>query len=332
MANATPQVPTYLVTTVHLLNLEMNCSQRLSGLPAVIGGFQISLTFFLNATLLFFILCRPKLRTKHSNRFYVNLQIVNILICGSVISGIVFVESRNEAIINNALLMTKFLCLTVKSGDRYTAINFPYKYEKLTTEVTFAIIACTWIPGLAYGVSGIFVTINEKELQVISSVLFLMSAVVLTASNVKIFLIARVHGARLKKNKNKMVLKSTYVCISIVLSFVLLWIPFFVHNILALIGVYKPACDKIFTITSVQIGLLNSLLDPILYVGFHKDAKTELRKSLKRDTITLNDERNRSPSNVSKMVTLSPTHEHHCNGENVNLTVDNHANCLTVPT
>ena len=270
-------------TTIRLFNLYHDQNdRRLTGPPAIAGGLQATVTLLLNATLFAFIISRRKLKMKKSNKFFLNLQTVNILQSASVIISLFYVDTKTEMLINNALLITMFLCLVITTIDRYTVIKFPYKYEKLKKGVVLLIIACSWLPGLSFILSGIISTIEKQELIIISIVMFCFAAIILTTSNIKVYLIAKEHGNRVKRNVHKKILKCTYVCITIVLSFVMLWFPFFIHNILALLNLYAPRNNKVFTIVAVQIGLLHSMLGPLLYVLFQRDAKVELRKSLNR--------------------------------------------------
>lgn len=266
---------------------DAECTQRLNDTPSVIGGFQGVMTILINCILFFFILTRQQLREKHSNKFFLNLQLVNILISFSVLVGILITDNLTEMIINNGLLMTKFLCLVIKTIDRFAAIAYPYKYEKLTKDITLVIIGGTWFPAFIFITTGLLIGITRDGLIIISVVFFLLATVILIFANFRIYLIARQHHTRLKKNQNKMVLKSTYICIGIVISFVLLWFPFLVHNIMVLLGHYTPKCNKIFTIVSVQLGLLHCLVEPFLYICFHKDAKVELKNSIRKSTGSL---------------------------------------------
>ena len=84
-----------------------------------------------------------------------------------------------------------------------------------------------------------------------------------------------------RNNDKKKGLKSRYVCLAIVVSFVLLWAPYLVHNILLL----KNGRMKLSTIlqgqfehVAVVIALVNPMVDPLFFIIFRKDVKRELKR------------------------------------------------------
>ena len=70
-------------------------------------------------------------------------------------------------------------------------------------------------------------------------------------------------------------MKASQVCIVVVSSFVLLWLPFVVHDVLHLLGRYQPADGKTFTVIVEHIGFSNSFVDVLLFVWLNNGVKNE---------------------------------------------------------
>ena len=116
------------------------------------------------------------------------------------------------------------------------------------------------------------------------------AAVILTSSNIIVYHGAakhdkfiRLHSRRqsniAEKQNGKKMVKASFVCLAVVASFVVCWIPYFIHNVLTLSNTFRPGSKKAFTIFAEQFSLLNSLLDPIIFVILSRDTKS-LIKSL----------------------------------------------------
>merc|ERR1712226_1651964 len=101
--------------------------------------------------------------------------------------------------------------------------------------------------------------------QVAAATLFLAS------SNLYMYIIAKKHGKMAaskftvidKKDakENDETLKSAYICYSILLSFAVLWLPFFIRKMMLFGEVMEPRWNQIFTIVVVYVALFNALLD-----------------------------------------------------------------------
>lgn len=160
------------------------------------------------------------------------------------------------------------------------AIQYPYRYEAMECKMVYRAIVVSWLIPLIFTGVGLCIKTNdkliEKKLHVTSTIVICASITVLVATNLKVHHIAKQAAQTLTKKKHSKVLKSTYVCFVLVGSFVVLWFPFLVHNVLTLCGVYVADSNKTTTRVVVQIAFLNSVLDPVLYVFFRKDVKREI--------------------------------------------------------
>ena len=247
-------------------------------------------TIVLNIILLLLIVNQKKLRKKHSSKFFLNLQAVHIgLSISSIIST--FTESSMEMHLYNAFLMMMFLALLMMTCERYLAIKLPYKYGKLTSHVN-DIIICSWIPPFVFVFLAKIFRHSEQQNVMMGIGLIAVAAIFLTTSNASIYFTVRKHFNVINKEKLKNSpinltiskeskrLKSVYVCFAIVFAFLLLWFPYFIYDLLTLTNTYTDFHE--YFIQSVQpIALLNSLLDPILFVCFRHDVKKELRRLLR---------------------------------------------------
>ena len=255
--------------------------KRLSGGTAILGCFQAGLTLILNSAVVLFILTRRKLRRQISKKLFLNMQGINIALNVIVITSVFYLSQKTERVITNALLLTKFFSLMSTTCDRYMCIAYPYKYIQVTNRSVILIILLFWLPGVIFSAVGISSgTVTDDDLCITQIVVFAAASVLLISSNISIYTIAKRHSKREKSNEGKKILKATYICVSVVLCFVLLWLPFAVHNILVVMALYQPRNDKMFTLLVLQFGLLHAMLEPILFFGFQRDAKGELKKSL----------------------------------------------------
>ena len=115
-----------------------------------------------------------------------------------------------------------------------------------------------------------------------------LATVILTVSNIHIYFIARRHAASILRNnsaavnaKETKVIKATYVCLSAVLSFIILWLPLLIHNGMVLTQFYIPENNKMFTKIAFGTGSMNAIVDPIVYICFRKEVRKKLATLLR---------------------------------------------------
>ena len=251
--------------------------------------FQSPMTLFINALLFLVIATRKELRRKKSHQFFLHLQLIHMalsIIC--IISNYYF--WLLNYIITNSLLLAMFCSLMLTTGDRFFAIKFPSRYNLVTSKSVILVLVSSWVPTLIFVTVVRSVGISSNGLKVIHIAIIGFSSVVLAASNVKVYIIARNHDRFVKENsmcrkriigeKNKL-LKASYVCFAIVFNFIIFWMPYCIHDIMELTHMYESTNQNIFDIIVEQIALLNSLSDPILFIILSTHTRREIKKLFK---------------------------------------------------
>jgi len=238
--------------------------------------------------LLFYISTNRKLRGKRSHQLFLNLLVVHILFNTSVIVSNFIPYSEKEVIINCCLLVAMFLGLLLLSLERVMLIRCPFAHRDIETTHILVAILCAWVPAIVFGCVLLHFGAAQTTLTIITTSLIGFSTLVLTLSNVVIYKAAKRHDQFKKKNalnidtsnkstSNKKMLKASYVCFSIVASFVIFWLPYLVHNVLALLDIYQTGADKLFTKFVEHFALLNAIVDVVLFVWLSREMKKELR-------------------------------------------------------
>lgn len=230
-----------------------------------------------------------KLRKKPSIKCFMNLQVSHILLAAYVISSNHY-HQEFETSFSNAILLQTFLSLTITSMDRYIAIRYPFKYRTLRTKQIVAVLLLSWSLSIFFFCVVINVNATLKHLTVTSTILISVSIMVLMGSNIVIFFIARKHekviintelyGKNIKRKTSVVSSKSANICFALVASFMLLWLPYLIHNILSLKGTYIPDDCKSLTQWVEALGLSNSIIDPIFFVLFRRDVKNAFHNKL----------------------------------------------------
>ena len=129
------------------------------------------------------------------------------------------------------------------------------------------------------------------SLSYVNTSLIMFSALVLVATNGVVYGIAKKQYKCIRASQiptksseichEKRVLKSTYVCVCLVLSFVVSWLPVCVSNILVRSGLVET-----FPSVMELLPHLNSICYPLFFILFQKDVKKEMRKVLARQKQT----------------------------------------------
>ena len=143
-------------------------------------------------------------------------------------------------------------------------------------------------------------------MKIVDSILIGLASAVLIVSNTILYTIAKKHYVEISKlqkhclgtrkengreqtedclssssnTKQRVVLKSMYVCVCVVMSFVVAWFPYFVRNILYLHGGFSAISDE-FAHIAEMFALLNLIMDPLLFVFFRRDVKMMFKKFLR---------------------------------------------------
>lgn len=251
-------------------------------------------TFLANSALFTIIARERKLRRKKANRFYLNLLLVHCLL--SIVTIVsCFRSSATKRIFKNGILFQMFTCLMINSVDRYVNIKYPFKYQLFQTRhVTFIIIS-SWIPAIISIILSASFRMSPYTCTVVCTTMMVFATCLLLTTNIGIYRIARYHVEGIKQQsvttdsdaskriQLRMHLKASFVCFALVISFIILWFPYFVHNVMILSGDFGPIYGNMFSLVVIKLSFLNSLVDPFLFVMFSKDLKRVLARMFGTD-------------------------------------------------
>lgn len=235
--------------------------------------------FLLNLCLIILILRCKKLYRKHNVKCFISLFTAHILMAVSQFLSNLY-DNVEIPLLMNALLLQMFSSLMIASIDRFLAIKYPFRYNKITTRHVNGTVAISWILSMVFFASIVVINIQQTSLTILSSCLIVVSSLVLTATNFSVYSLAKRHSKAIEKttvqtteNRNPSQRnKFIYVCFALVASFVVLWLPYLTYNILKLLG-FNDQC-KILLRSTEFFAFSNSVLDPVLFVLFRKDVKT----------------------------------------------------------
>ena len=248
---------------------------------------QSLVTLIVIVPLFLFIATRKKLRIIKSHQIFLNLLFVHILFNISVIISNFVYYPRPQLICNYGLMIAMLVVLMVLTMERVAVIKFPFKYADVESKHIVIINLFSWLPTIMFVCSSFICEIQEDMLTITSAVLITVAITLLSLSNAIIYSVAKKHDQFLKTNAvhrqgngnhSTKVLKASYVCFAIVFSFVIFWLPYLIHNLLAIVGVYKPSGEKTFTKVVEHIAFLNSLVDAVLFIWLSREPKKELAR------------------------------------------------------
>ena len=134
--------------------------------------------------------------------------------------------------------------------------------------------------------------IIQHHMTIIMAVLIGTAVTVLLLSNIAVYITAAKSDRFVRQNAGhrfptgvmnevcprRKTMRTSYVCLAVVSSFLMCWLPYFIHNTLILAGVYAAESKKVFTIVAEQLALFNAFLDPLLFIVLTRDAKRIIRK------------------------------------------------------
>ena len=129
--------------------------------------------------------------------------------------------------------------------ERVIVLKFHFKYADVKTRHVLLLLAFSWIPPVIYVIVAILYDVKQETCLIVNTITVLIAGVVLGISNAIVYNIAKKHEIFLNKNssgdrplkKKSKTLKASFVCLAVVSSFILLWAPYVVHNILWLASV-----------------------------------------------------------------------------------------------
>ena len=256
-----------------------------------INIIQSSFILFFNLLLFLFIISRATLRKRLSNQFFVHLQLIHMTIG---LLRIISCYRISVDVVSNVLLISMFNSLVLTSADRLAALKYPMKYKLLTSKMVVRTLVLSWIPSILFSIVAWWKGVSVEQLQLVHTSMIAIAATVLLMSNVLIFLVVKDHQAFLRKNtfspnrntesRRRGNLKASYICIAIVMNFIVCWIPHCVHDLIELTSssLLDSVDAGVLDITVKQLTLLNSLSDPILFICLSTKTQQEIRKLFTR--------------------------------------------------
>lgn len=233
--------------------------------------FIITISICFEIVVLFFIVLKNELKCTKTSR---NLQVMHILLC---IAGILFTfYTTTDESINNMVIVTNVFLVEMFFSSVLTAPVYPFKYEILSTKRVILVISCSWFFSAMFVVLSILIEIIQYHGFLFSTCQVAAATLFLASSNLYMYIIAKKYNKMAaskftvidKKDakENDETLKSAYICYSILLSFAVLWLPFFIRKMMLFGEVMEPRWNQIFTIVVVYVALFNALLDLMLPV------------------------------------------------------------------
>ena len=211
------------------------------------------------------------------------------------ISPTIFLISKS---IHVAIIVYSFVSVVLVTLDRFLAVKFPFLYEKITKRV----FAVSLLVGAILPISCLVLSLIGLE-EMCYTVFVLASfvvVIVLIVSNGMIYILLKKEYAAITKTivtnrkddykhitekLKKRQCTSVKLCLIIVLSFVICWLPTAVNiGIIAIVGYDgHPLKSKVVLIRTIGLILSygNSIIDPITYVLLNRGVRKEIRKSFR---------------------------------------------------
>ena len=137
------------------------------------------------------------------------------------------------------------------------------------------------------------VRISRSYLLFVRVVIFSLGEMLVLMANLVVYHAVCVHDKFVRNNATsnpavmaRSMLKASVICFSLVLSFIVLWAPILVHDVLILVG-YEVSFK--FTRVAEHTALMNPIVDGIFYLCLYKKAQTELKSVLNCCASSAND-------------------------------------------
>lgn len=279
---------------------------------------QSMLITLVNACCFYFVLSRKSLRRRCSTWLMVSLLFSHMLMGSAFMVYYVSTSIKGQQLIlvlylyklREVAFVATFIFITILSLDRYFETKRPFLYATLTWRYPLVLVVFGFLAVVGY----FFFIVSTVDTDSVSScIISVATASVLSATNYtiyndvkkqanKIFSTVVTDSDEQRMNSLKRVkerhLTSLKVTSAITLSFVLLWLPYFIMVVLGACK-FLSFTDKAVVMSyhaSVLFGGFNSIVDPLLYIILHKK---EILKELNCSRTTVSTNANREDSGNS---------------------------------
>ncbi|XP_066929054.1 trace amine-associated receptor 7b-like [Clytia hemisphaerica] len=254
---------------------------------------QALIAMILITSLFLFLVKNKKCLKRHSTKLFMNMQVAHFWMAITIIVT-QHTYGNITPIVNNGFLLGLFLGMLLATMDRYVQIHSPMTYQHLRSSHVIGVITCSWVLVAIFDSTILSVArfqISQRFFTSLTTILLLVTYMVLIFTNASVLLVAKRHQENIRSlykasdvetlKKQKHSLKATKTCVTIVASYLLLWLPFLVHNILSLTDLYQPDGRKLFSQLAEISALSNAIVDQILFVAFHREVKKTVGKCLR---------------------------------------------------
>lgn len=242
----------------------------------------------INIPLATIIVYTKKLRRIKSHQIFINIEIIH------VIHSLVFIPARLNypsplyyvyAIISQGLLVELLLSMVSLTYERLLAVKYPLSHGNLNGKYVFGAICCSWLLPTIFVSLALYYRMTRWQYIIFGTVLLPVAGLTLSVANIAIYLLIKQHDAFVKNNahkrskhtSNRSILKPSYICFALVITFVLLWMPYFIRQLFLLFKVTSSEHTVRFYDIAVVIAHSNSLVDPLIFIYLSSPVKKKVK-------------------------------------------------------
>lgn len=231
-----------------------------------------------NIPLITFILYHVKLRRIKSHQIFLNILMIHN------IHSLCFLPARLDArsfyfyvyaIISQGLVIELFISMMALTIERLLAVKYPLANTNMKGRYVFFALGGSWLLPVIFVTLALYYQMTRLQYIVLGTVLLPITGVTLGCANIAIYCLIKKHEAFVRNNghqrsdstKRRSLLKPSFICFALVVSFILLWLPYLIRQLLLLLRVYDPMIHgNGFSDIAVFIGHSNSLIDPLTFI------------------------------------------------------------------
>ena len=247
---------------------------------AMLLQIQFSVSLLLSAMLTAFVLARESLRKGLCSSIFVNHEILHIFFSIVAIAMESIPELMYEHnIVYNSFFIAIFISLLLMSGERLLKIKLPFLHERIGKRHKLMVMSMSWsVPLMFFGVTMV-IRISPSYLIAVRVAIFTIGEMLVLVANVIVYHAVLVHDKFVRTNAHSIAVgrgmfKASIICFSLVLSFVMLWSPILVHDVLLLCG---KNVGYTFARVAEHTALMNPIVDGIFYLCLYRKAQCELK-------------------------------------------------------